>query len=96
MIGTNEFRWSVGSVLAAVGVSIVTFAAFLLFEYFGYYSDIPGLGAITSSLTGGAVLWWRYPRTWPLVLGFYTPVVAVLLVVALIVIAGLVGYRFET
>ena len=96
MIETNEYRWSVVSVLAAASVSIVTFAVFLLFEYFGYYSDIPAIGTVTSSLAGGIVLWRRHSRTWWIVLLFYVPVMAVLLVVGTIVIAGLFGYRFET
>ena len=96
VVETNELRWSVVSVLAAACVSMVSFALFLLFEYFGYYTDIPAFGTVTSSLAGGVVLWRRHPRTWPLVLGFYVPIMAVLLVVATIVIAGRLGYRFET
>ena len=96
MIETHALRWSPFSVLAAAGVSIVSFAAFLLFEYFGYYTDIPAFGTVTSSLAGGIVLWRRHPKTWWLVLLFYVPVMAVLLVVGTVVIAARFGYRFET
>lgn len=96
MIETNELRWSVVSVVAAASVSIVSFAVFLLFEYFGYASDIPALGTVTSSLAGATVLWRRHPKTWWIVLLFYVPVMSVLLVVGTVLIAGQFGYPFET
>ena len=93
---TNQFPWSPVSVLAATGVSIVSFAVFLLFEYFGYASDIPALGTVTSSLAGATVLWRRHPKTWWMVLLFYVPAMSVLLVVGTVLIAGQFGYPFET
>lgn len=82
--------------LVASGVSIVTFAVFLLFEYFGYASDIPAFGTVTSALAGGIVLWRRHPPTWWVVLLFYVPGMSVLLVVMTVLIAAQFGYPFET
>lgn len=97
MIETNSFRWSAVSVVAAVIVSILSAAVFLLLEFRGYYfTDIPAFETVTSALAGGAVLWWRHPKTWWLVLLFYVPVMAVLLVVGAVIVLGRLGYPFET
>lgn len=97
MIETNALRWSAVSVLGAVLVSILSTAVFLLLEFRGYYfTDIPAFETVTSALAGGIVLWWRHPKTWWLVLGFYVPVMAVLLVVGVVLIAAQFGYPFET
>ena len=96
MIETHALRWSPFSVLTAAGVSVVSFAGFLFFEYLGYASDIPALGTVTSSLAGAVVLWRRHPKTWWVVLLFYVPVMSVLLVVGTVLIAAQFGYPFET
>jgi len=96
VIEANELRWSLVSMLVAAGVSILSFAGFLVFEYFGYASDIPAFGTVTSSLAGAIVLWRRHPKTWWVVLLFYVPVMSVLLVVGTVLIAAQFGYPFET
>jgi len=83
-------------VLAALTVSILSAVVFVLLEIRGYSTDIPAFGTVTSALAGGIVLWWRYPKTWWLVLLFYVPVMAVLLVAGVVVVAARFGYRFET
>lgn len=97
MIDSNSLRWSPVSILAAVAVSILSFAILLLLEIRGYpTTDIPAFGTVTSSLAGGMVLWWRHPKTWWVVLLFYVPAMSVLLVVGAVVVLGRFGYRFET
>ena len=96
MTEPNTFPWSAVSVLAAVTVSILSAVVFVSLEFRGFDTDIPAFGTVTSSLAGGAVLWWRHPRTWWLVLLLYVPVMAVLLVVGAVIVLGRLGYPFET
>ena len=90
------FPWSAVSAVAAVTVSILSAVVFVLLDFRGVSTDIPAFGTVTSSLAGGAVLCWRHPRTWWLVLLLYVPVMAVLLVVGAVIVLGELGYPFET
>ncbi|MDO8677530.1 MAG: hypothetical protein Q7R30_03070 [Acidobacteriota bacterium] len=96
MTEPNAFPWSGVSVLAAVTVSILSAVVFVLLDFRGYSTDIPAFGTVISALAGGAVLWRRHPRTWWLVVMFYVPVMAVLLVVGAVIVLGRLGYPFET
>lgn len=96
MIETIPTRWSAVSVLAAVGVSVLSAVVFVLLDFRGYSTDIPAFGVVTSSLAGGAVLWWRHPKTWWVVLLLYVPAMAVVLLVGAVIVLGQLGYPFET
>lgn len=96
MIETHTLRWSPISVLASVTVSILSAVVFVALDFRGYSTDIPAFGTVTSSLAGGAVLSWRHPKTWWLVLVLYVPVMSVLLVVGAVIVLAQLGYPFET